>query len=166
MSRSPATTFEYLQFHADSTPDRVALIMDFGGVTYRRFADDVFRFTNAAVRECTARVESARTSGRGRPGGASDRPSDSRDGPDRPRPTPWHRASRRRRAGRRESTMRRTACGTTSAIASNVSMQPFVEPGVFTTSAAPIVRAVTSALVSSCPLSSTATRSPSIRWQR
>jgi acyl-coenzyme A synthetase/AMP-(fatty) acid ligase len=47
MSRSPATTFEYLQFHAASTPDRVALIMDDGEYTYGRFADDALRFTKA-----------------------------------------------------------------------------------------------------------------------
>jgi len=34
MSRPPATTFEYLQFHAANTPDRVALIMDDGEYTY------------------------------------------------------------------------------------------------------------------------------------
>ena len=47
MSRPPATTFEYLQFHAASTPDRVALIMDDGEYTYGRFADDAQRFTKA-----------------------------------------------------------------------------------------------------------------------
>ena len=47
MSRPPATTFEYLQFHAASTPDRVALIMDDGEYTYGRFADDALRFTKA-----------------------------------------------------------------------------------------------------------------------
>ena len=43
----PATTFEYLQFHAANTPDRVALIMDDGEYTYGRFADDALRFTKA-----------------------------------------------------------------------------------------------------------------------
>ena len=47
MSRPPATTFEYLQFHAANTPDRVALIMDDGEYTYGRFADDALRFTKA-----------------------------------------------------------------------------------------------------------------------
>ena len=47
MSRPPATTFEYLQFHAANTPDRVALIMDDGQYTYGRFADDALRFTKA-----------------------------------------------------------------------------------------------------------------------
>jgi acyl-coenzyme A synthetase/AMP-(fatty) acid ligase len=47
MSRPPATTFEYLQFHAANTPDRVALILDDGEYTYGRFAVDALRFTKA-----------------------------------------------------------------------------------------------------------------------
>jgi len=49
MSRPPATTFEYLQFHGETTPDRVALILDDGEVTYGRFADDALRFTNSPL---------------------------------------------------------------------------------------------------------------------
>ncbi|MCA8929049.1 MAG: acyl--CoA ligase [Alphaproteobacteria bacterium] len=47
MPRPPATTFEHLQYHAAIQPDRVALILDDGEITYGRFAADAMRFTKA-----------------------------------------------------------------------------------------------------------------------
>ncbi|MCA8929718.1 MAG: acyl--CoA ligase [Alphaproteobacteria bacterium] len=47
MERPPVTTFDYLNFHAVNTPDRLVFILDDAEITYSRFANDALRFTKA-----------------------------------------------------------------------------------------------------------------------